>query len=166
MEGTVAAAVRAVVEPAVRDLGLELLLVEVTGGGGRTILRLYVDREGEGGEGGEGEGEGVTLDNCAAVSREVSPVLDVEDPIGGPFVLEVSSPGLNRPLVRPEHFERHAGSRVRLRTGRPVDGRHSFIGTLVGLDGGDVVVDENDGQRYRVPYEALSRANVEHQFDA
>ena len=155
MEGSTAAAVRAVIEPAVQDLGYSLIFVDVTGSGGRRILRLFIDRS-----------EGIGLEDCASVSRQVSPMLEVEDAFDGPFVLEVSSPGLNRPLVRPEHFERHAGSRVRLRTGRPVDGRHSFIGTLVGLDGGDVVVDENDGQRYRVPYEALSRANVEHQFDA
>ena len=155
MEGPSAAAVRAVVEPAVRDLGYDLILVEITGGGGRRILRLFIDRA-----------EGVGLADCVTVSRELSPLLDVEDPIDGPYSLEVSSPGLDRPLARSEDFERFRGSRVRLRTGKPVEGRRNFSGTLRGLEDGEVLIEDDDGALHRVPFAVLKRANVEYDHDA
>ena len=154
MERDGAAAVRAVIEPTVRDLGYDLILVEIAGGGSRRILRLYVDRD-----------AGVGLDDCVRVSREVSPLLDVEEPLQGAFVLEVSSPGLNRPLARPKDFERFRGSRVKVRTAHPVRGRRTFTGELLGLEAGDVVIDGEGGERYRLPLSAVKRANVEHRFD-
>ena len=163
MEGKMAAAVRAVIEPTVRDLGYDLILVEVgSGAGGRRTLRLFIDV-------GQDDGEkGVVLDDCVAVSREVSTLLDVEDPMEGPYVLEVSSPGLDRPLARPKDFERYRGRRVRLRTERPVEGRRKFAGVLVGLEGGEegeVVLKTEDGQTLRVPYRALKRANIDSRLD-
>ena len=153
MEGESAAAVRAVVEPAVRELGYELILVELAGAGGRRTLRLFIDQDG-----------GVGLSDCVAVSREVSPLLDVEDSIRGPFVLEVSSPGVDRPLVRPDDFERFAGERVRLLAKRPVEGRRAFAGVLIGLADGEVVVEDDAGARHHVPFEVLKSANVEYRF--
>jgi len=154
VEGEAAAAVRAVVEPAVRALGYELILVELAGAGGRRSLRLYIDQDG-----------GVGLSDCVAVSREVSALLDVEDPIDGPFVLEVSSPGVDRPLVRPEDFERFTGELVKLRTRRPVEGRRTFSGVLIGLIEGDVVVEDDAGDGHRVPLDAVKTANVDYRFD-
>lgn len=190
MEGRTAAAVRAVVEPTVRGLGFDLILVEVaSGSGGRRTLRLYIDRLGAGGDGGGrergggptggpgGEGGqgavlgedagGVDLDDCVSVSREVATLLDVEDPIDGAYVLEVSSPGLDRPLVRPSDFERHRGRRVRLRTREPIEGRRNFSGVLLDFrtgQGGEVVL-ETDGATQVVPFRALKRAHIDSRFD-
>lgn len=166
MEGKTAAAVRAAVEPTVRDLGCDLIFVEVgSGAGGRRTLRLFIDShdgdEVADAEAGQG---GVTIADCAKVSREVSALLDVEDPVDGAYVLEVSSPGLDRPLARPKDFERYRGRRVRLRTGSPVAGRRNFAGVLVGLEDGDVVVEGEEGA-YRVPYKALQKANIDSRFD-
>jgi len=166
MEGKLAAAVRAVAEPSVRDLGFDLIFVEVgSGAGGRKTLRLFIDTDGEDSVGDAEAGQGgVTVADCAKVSREVSALLDVEDPLAGAYVLEVSSPGLDRPLVRPNDFERYRGRRVQLRTAAPVNGRRKWAGVLVGLSDGDVLVDADDGT-HRVPYEALQKANIDSRFD-
>ena len=167
MEGKKAAAVRAVVEPTVQDLGFDLIFVEIgSGAGGRRTLRLFIDSEAGSEEVGDAEAGqgGVTIADCAAVSREVSALLDVEDPLSGAYVLEVSSPGLDRPLARPKDFERYRGRRVRLRTAAPLDGRRKWAGVLVGMEDGDVVVEGEDGA-HRVPLEALQKANIDSRFD-
>src|SRR5690606_14779876 len=102
---------RVLLEPVVEDLGYELVLVELVGSGQRT-LRLYIDAPG-----------GVNLDDCESVSRQVSAVLDVDDPIAGAYTLEVSSPGIERPLVREDHFRSHVGERVRIRLMKNLLGR-------------------------------------------
>ncbi len=150
MEGESAAAVRAVVEPTVRELGYDLILVELAGAGGRRTLRLYIDRDG-----------GIGIADCVRVSRQVSPLLDVEEPVFGPYVLEVSSPGIERPLGRPDDFERFTGSRVKLSSRRLLDGRRVFTGRLLGLQDGVVAVEEDDGRRYHVPYDALKAARLD-----
>src|SRR5918912_1620534 len=117
--------VRAIAAPLAAGEGLELVDVELAGAGGRTTLRLYIDRAG-----------GVSLDDCTSVSRAVSAALDVEDPIEGAYDLEVSSPGLDRPLRTPEHFQRFAGRKARIKTYGPLaeaSGRKSFSGTLLGF---------------------------------
>jgi ribosome maturation factor RimP len=115
-------------------MGYELVGVEYfsRGKAGR-LLRVYIDRQ-----------EGITVDDCAAVSRQLSAMLDVEDPIAENYELEVSSPGLDRPLIRPEDFVRFAGERVRVRLSRPLEGRRNFEGTLIGLAEGrvELAVDE------------------------
>ena len=108
------------IESAVQGLGYELVGVEYLPQGRRSLLRVYIDTPG-----------GVTVDDCERVSHQVSGVLDVEDPIRGQYVLEVSSPGLDRPLFTAEHFQRFAGSRVRLRTSPPLDGRRNFSGLII-----------------------------------
>ncbi len=166
MEGKTAAAVRAAVEPMIQDLGFDLIFVEVgSGAGGRRTLRLFIDSdETVQGEGVASQG-GVTVSDCATVSREASALLDVDDPIDGAYVLEVSSPGLDRPLARPKDFERYRGQRVRLRTVAPVDGRRNFAGVLQGMEGGMVVLDGEEGAM-AVPFAALKRAHVDSRFDA
>jgi ribosome maturation factor RimP len=122
------AELRRLLEPAVTTLGFELVGVEFIPGR-RSVLRLYIDSE-----------DGVTVDDCQQVSHQVSGLLDVEDPIPGQYALEISSPGLDRPLFRASDFERFAGQEVRLRLTVPREGRRKFRGRLVGLRDGRVVV--------------------------
>jgi len=126
------AELRKLLEPAVTALGFELVGVEFVHGK-RGLLRVYIDSE-----------DGVTVDDCQAVSHQVSGVLDVEDPIPGQYSLEISSPGLDRPLFHARDFERFAGHEVRLRLSVPVNGRRKFKGTLLGFRGEQVVVQTED----------------------
>ena len=107
-------------EPAVNALGFELADLEVHVSRARGLLRIFIDSE-----------TGVTVDDCEKVSRQVSSLLDVLDPIGGNYTLEVSSPGLDRRLVKPAHFDRFAGAEVQIRLRRMIDGRRRVRGTLV-----------------------------------
>lgn len=144
--------VRAIAAPLAAGEGLELVDVELAGGGGRTTLRLYIDRAG-----------GVSLDDCTSVSRAVSAALDVEDPIEGAYDLEVSSPGIDRPLRTPEHFQKFAGEEVRIKAFGPIpelENRKTFHGTLRGFEDGHVLV-EVDGRGFRVPYDRIAKAHVE-----
>ena len=144
--------VRAIAAPLAAGEGLELVDVELAGAGGRTTLRLYIDRA-----------EGVSLDDCTSVSRAVSAALDVEDPIEGAYDLEVSSPGLDRPLRTPEHFQKFAGEEVRIKAYGPIpelENRKSFHGTLRGFEDGRVLI-EVDGKLFRVPAEQIAKAHVE-----
>ncbi|HWE23552.1 MAG TPA: Imm1 family immunity protein [Myxococcales bacterium] len=144
--------VRAIAAPLAAGEGLELVDVELAGGGGRTTLRLYIDRAG-----------GVSLDDCTSVSRAVSAALDVEDPIEGAYDLEVSSPGLDRPLRTPEHFQKFAGEEVRIKAFGPVaelENRKNFHGILRGFEDGRVLV-EVDGTLFRVAHDLIAKAHVE-----
>jgi ribosome maturation factor RimP len=148
--------VRAIAAPLAAGEGLELVDVELAGARGRTTLRLYIDRDG-----------GVSLDDCTSVSRAVSAALDVEDPIQGAYDLEVSSPGLDRPLRTPEHFTRYAGEQVRVKAYGPIpelENRKTFAGTLSGFEDGRAVIDV-DGKVFRVPLEQIAKAHVEPRLD-
>jgi ribosome maturation factor RimP len=140
--------IRRLLEPGVSGLGYELVGVEWQGGAGRGLLRVYIDAP-----------AGVTLADCERVSHQVSGVLDVEDPIRGGYTLEVSSPGVERPLFTPEHYARFAGERVRLKLAVPIEGRRTVTGKLRGLEDGRVIVLE-DGVERRVPVEAVRRAHL------
>ena len=107
----------ALINPSINDLGYELVGVEYVASGKHSILRLYIDSE-----------EGIGVDDCEVVSRQVSAIMDVEDPISGQYNLEVSSPGIERPLFSIDHYKRFLGHDVRLRTFRPIDGRRNFTG--------------------------------------
>lgn len=145
--------VRSIAAPLAAAEGMELVDVELGGPGGRQTLRLFIDRAG-----------GVSLDDCSSISRAVSAALDVEDPIDGAYDLEVSSPGLDRPLRTPEHFEKFKGSKVRVKTYAPVGDRKTFVGILKGFSEGEVIVDV-DGREFRVPHAQIAKANVEPVFD-
>jgi len=119
------------------------------------ILRLFIDKEG-----------GITLDDCAHVSRQLSARLDAEDPIDGRYTLEVSSPGLDRPLSRERDFERFAGQRVRVTTESPIDGQRNFIGRLEGLVAGAVHLVLEDGREVRIPRNRISRACLQEEIRA
>ena len=147
----IAARFRALAEPILTDLGL--------GVGGRRVppgdrtgwvLRLYMDKPG-----------GVTLDDCQRVSEELGDHLDVEDFVGYPYHLEVSSPGLDRPLTRDQDFVRFVGQEARIATREDLEGRHNFRGRLAGLQDGAVLLDLPDGQRVAIPRELILRARLQ-----
>jgi ribosome maturation factor RimP len=129
-------------------MGYELVDLEARIGGRKGLLRLYIDKP-----------DGVGLDDCEKVSNQVSGVLDVEDPIPGEYVLEVSSPGLNRPLRRPEHFERFIGSEAKISLKAPLEGRRRFRGSLEGVEDGFVAV-RVDGELYRLRIADIEKARL------
>jgi ribosome maturation factor RimP len=134
-----------------RDRGMSLDRVEMVHHPRQAVVRIYVEKEG-----------GVGVEDCAAVSREVGAILDVEDPFDSPYTLEVSSPGLDRPLSGPADFEKFAGSRVRLHTRGPVEGRRQFRGTLGGVADGMVSLqDEELGCEVRVPLDQVAKARLD-----
>ncbi len=146
----IAARFRALAEPILGDLGLELVDAEFRREAHGWVLRLYMDRPG-----------GVTLDDCQRVSEELGVHLDVEDFIGYPYHLEVSSPGLDRPLTRDQDFVRFAGQEARVSTREALQGRRNFRGRLAGLEDGAVLLDLPDGQRVVIPRELILRARLE-----
>jgi ribosome maturation factor RimP len=147
---------QSVVEPVVTGQGYELVDVEFKNELGAWILRVYIDNP-------RAEG-GVGLDDCAQVSRELSAVLDVDDVIPGHYSLEVSSPGLNRPLKKAADFARFVGKKAKIRTRHPVgESRRNFSGTLVAVDGGKVKIDVGD-QVCEVPVDDVEKANLVYEF--
>ena len=144
--------------PTVEALGLELLGIEYLPMPGGSLLRLYIDRPGAE-AGAEMDGEGVTVDDCEAVSREVSAQLDVEDPISGNYTLEVSSPGLDRPLFTPAHFERFTGEVAKVALKLPQEGRRRLQGRVLGVDGETIRVDV-DGQAFEVAHGNVEKARL------
>ena len=135
-------------EPLVTELGYELADVEARFGARSGVLRIFIDRP-----------EGISLEDCEIVSRQVSALLDVEDPIPGDYSLEVSSPGLNRRLVKAEHFERFAGETVKIKLRRPLGQRRNFKSTLVGFKDDKVVVNE-DGEDFEIPFADIDTARL------
>jgi ribosome maturation factor RimP len=124
----------AIVTPTIEGLGYELVRLRLMGGR-RATLQIMADRP---------EG-GIEVDDCAKISRAVSAVLDVEDPISGEYVLEVSSPGIDRPLTRLKDFERYEGYEAKLETDELIDGRRRFRGTLAGVEDGEVLIEIPEG---------------------
>lgn len=132
-----------------RDLSLSLFDLEVAREGPRRILRVFLDREG-----------GVGLSEIQAFSRRFGALLDVEDPVEGPYVLEVSSPGLNRRLRRPDHFAASVGKRVRIALAELREGRRNVVGTLDRSDGDGIDV-TIEGTSFRIAYGEIRKANLE-----
>lgn len=136
-------------EGPIRQHGYELIEVEFGGSSGRRALRLFIDSE-----------AGIGLDDCQTVTRLVDPLLDTEDFIEGNYVLEVSSPGFDRPLRRPQDFERFLGEPVKLKTHVPVNGRKRIKGFLKAFDSGMITVENGDAV-YSVHLENLKKANLD-----
>lgn len=155
MDATVERVWRLAAPLAARE-GMEIIDIEFRREGGRAgrVLRIYLDREG-----------GPTVDDISRVSRALSDILDTEDAVDGAYTLEVSSPGINRPLRRPEHFARFVGKRVRVRTRDMIEGRRSFLGIL-----GAVVEDKitltQDGKEFNIPFSMIEKSNYEHEWSA
>ncbi|WP_370979972.1 ribosome maturation factor RimP [Agaribacterium sp. ZY112] len=141
------------IEPVAEALGCELWGLEYQSHGKQIMLRIYIDKEG-----------GIGLKDCESVSRQVSAVLDVEDPITGEYTLEVSSPGTDRPLYKLKHFEKYAGAKVRLRLRIAFEGQRKFSGLLKGVEGDEVVL-QVDKEEYILPYELIDKANVVPTFE-
>lgn len=142
----------ALLEPLAEAHGLELVTVEVAGGGRHQIVRVFLDREG-----------GIDIEAIAGANPWLSDALDGVSRLSGPYTLEVSSPGIERVLRKREDFSRFAGERVTVQTASPVEGRSKFTGVLVGLEGDDVVL-EIEGQRSCVPFEKIERARLKADF--
>ena len=148
--GSVEARVREVAERAARERGLELVHVELAGGARSPVVRVFIDKPG-----------GVTHEDCSELSEHVGTVLDVEDFIHAAYTLEVSSPGLERGLYRPEDYERFAGHLAKLKTRGALDGQRNFRGRIVAFEGEDVVFDDKTTGRVRVPFSEIAKANLE-----
>jgi ribosome maturation factor RimP len=131
------------------DMGYELVRVQISGTQ-RHTLQIMAERQ---------DGENMTVEDCATISRELSALFDVEDPISGSYTLEVSSPGLDRPLTRLKDFERFAGLEARVELHRPIDGRRRFRGRLGGLQG-DMVRIDVDGEVVDLPFADIQRAKL------
>lgn len=144
--------VRQVAEPILQSEGLELVDLEYQREAQGWVLRFYIDREG-----------GVTVEDCAEVSGELGAVLEVRDLIANPYVLEVSSPGLTRPLKKPEDFNKFRNHLVKMKTFEPIEGRRNFKGILLGLEGEKVRL-KMEGQLYEIPLEGIAKANLEIEF--
>ena len=139
---------RTLIEPAVQALKYELVDVELSGGGAQAVLRIYIDSP-----------DGINVDDCAKVSRQVSALLDVEDPIPGHYMLEVSSPGLDRPLVTRADFVRFTGALIKAKVTQPILGRRNFTGRLVEVDGDRIVV-EVDNESYDLTLSNIEKARL------
>ena len=146
------AQLQALLEPAINVLGYELVGVEYLRQGRQGLLRIYIDSE-----------DGITVDDCGRVSHQVSGILDVEDPIREQYMLEVSSPGLNRPLFTEAHFRRFIGHTVKVRTRTPVEGQRNFKGTLKGVEDGNILV-EVEEQEVSLPLSDIEKANLVPEF--
>ena len=148
MSATLRERLIALIEPLIGRLGYELVDLEHTSGRGSAVVRLFIDSS-----------EGVGLTDCERVSREVSALLDVEDPIPSAYSLEVSSPGFDRVLRTRAHFERFAGARVFVELKVPRSGRRRYTGTLLSVDETGIAV-EVDGQRVEMRYEEIGKARL------
>ena len=139
----------ALIEPVVTGLGCELWGVERLAQGKYSLLKIFIDAD-----------KGIDVEDCARVSRQVSSLLDVEDPFKGKYTLEVSSPGLDRRLFKLEQFEVFKGARVKLRLRKPYEGRRKFIGLLCGIEDEDVVLRSDDDEEILFPFAEIERANI------
>lgn len=139
---------KALLQPVVEAMDCELWGLEYFSQGRHSTVRLFIDAP-----------DGVSLEDCERVSRQVSSVLDVEDPIAGEYSLEVSSPGMDRPLYTLEHFARYAGERVAVRLRSAFEGRRKFTGLLNGIEGDDVLVVVDDNE-YLLPIDLIDKANI------
>jgi len=153
----------ALVDPLVRAEGFELVELEYAREPSGWVLRLFIDRPGRDPMLKEG---GVGLDECAQVSHAVETALDVEDLVPQTYSLEVSSPGLNRPLRRPEHFAKVLGRRVKVKTYGPVGEppRKSFTGTLIESSASDITVQVEGGGAFHIPFRDIAKANLDFEF--
>jgi ribosome maturation factor RimP len=154
-----ASEISALLAPTVESLGLELLGTEYLPSPGGAVLRLYIDVP-------AGEAERmVGIEDCEAVSREVSAQLDVEDPISGNYTLEVSSPGIDRPLFAPAHYARYVGQSAKVGLKLPQDGRRRLQGRIDKVEGGSIVFDV-DGKPFEVAFDNIDKAKLVPDWEA
>ncbi len=135
--------------PVIADLGLEFVGIEFSSSASGSLLRVYID---------EPE-RGITIDDCERASREISALLDVNDPVAGRYTLEVSSPGLERPLFTPEHFTRFLGEQVKVSVNLPIDGRRRFQGAIAAVEGDRITI-EQDGKPVAIAHANIAKARL------
>ncbi len=145
----------AIAEPLARDLGYDIVRVRVQGGllgGKRTTVQIMAERMSD---------RQMGVDDCAKLSRELSSLFEVEDPIDGAYVLEISSPGIDRPLTDKKHFEHYKGYLARIELDRLVEGRKRFRGVLAGLEGDNIAIDlDNESETALIPFDWISEAKL------
>ena len=144
---------QALLAPVIEALGYECWGLEFLSQGRHSLLRIYIDHA-----------NGILVEDCEKVSRQISGVLDVEDPISNEYTLEVSSPGMDRPLFTLEQFAKHAGELVKIKLRSPYEGRRNFQGPLRGVEEQDVVVLVDDHE-YLLPIDLIDKANIVPRFD-
>jgi ribosome maturation factor RimP len=142
--------VRAIAERVAIDRGLELVHAEVAGPENKPIVRIFIDKP-----------DGVTHQDCSEVSLHVGTILDVEDFIHASYTLEVSSPGIERGLYKPQDYERFAGSLAKLRTRKPINGQRNFRGQLLGIEGEHVLFEDRTNGRVQIPFDIIVKGNLE-----
>ena len=142
--------IRTIIEPVINALGIELDHIELNRMGRKALLRVFIEKE-----------NGVSIDDCALVSREIEAVLDVEDPIPYSYVLEVSSPGLDRPLKNVEDFKKYSGRTIRVVTHGPIEKQTFFLGKLIEAGDAEIEVLLPNSRKVSIAYENISRARLE-----
>ena len=147
---SIAGRVQELAERVAIDHGLELVHAEVAGPDNKPIVRVFIDKP-----------QGVTHDDCSAVSTHLGTILDVEDFIHASYTLEVSSPGLERGLYKRADYERFSGSNAKLKTRQPIGGQRNFRGRLLGLEGDEVIFDDRTNGRVQIPLDLITKANLE-----
>src|SRR5215471_2575534 len=148
--GSVVERVCQIAEQAAIDHGVELVHAEVAGPEGHPIVRVFIDKPG-----------GVTHDDCSEISTQIGTVLDVEDFIHSAYTLEVSSPGLERGLYKPQDFDRFAGSAAKIKTRSPIKNQRNFRGRIVGMADSQVVFDDKTSGQVQIPLADIAKANLE-----
>jgi len=154
MREAVASKIEEIAHRVTESEGIELVEVEVKGGGSNRFVRISIDKP-----------EGVTHADCELVSQQVGAILDVEDVVpGGRYTLEVSSPGVERKLLKPRDFERFQGKKVKIGLREPLDGRRHWEGTLAGFAEGQVALEVQPGQTIRFPLDQVEKANLKFEW--
>jgi ribosome maturation factor RimP len=141
--------IKAIAAAAAEKNGTEFAYSEIAGSKRNMTLRIFIDKP-----------EGVTIDDCANVSRDIEEVLDADDLIPGKYVLEVSSPGIERRLFTPADFERFAGKKARVKTSEDIGGQRNFVGTIVGVEAGAVKLDDRTIGEISIPFPQIEKANL------
>ncbi len=138
-----------IIEPELDELGFELVDVDYIQDGGTFTLRFYIDKE-----------DGINVDHCAEASRMISAILEQNDFVGGKYMLEVSSPGIERPVRKIADFERFIGEVIKIKTVTPIEGRKRYKGTIIGIKDGLIEIDV-DGTNYTIHIENIKKAKLD-----
>ncbi len=154
MQEAIASKIEEIAQRVAESEGMELVEVEVKGGGAHRFVRISIDKP-----------EGVTHGDCELVSQQVGTILDVEDVVpGGQYTLEVSSPGVERKLFKPQDYQRFQGKKAKITLRDPVEGRRNWEGTLAGFEDGEVALETAPGKTIRFPFDQVQKANLKFEW--